>query len=60
MPGVLIDFVIILATVGVGWPVWLHFTVPNAQTPGSQLTDLGRYRLDGQPASGARVTARRV
>ena len=54
----LIDFVIIVATLGVGWLVWLNFTAPNSQTPGGQLTGLRLYHLDGQPASGARVTAR--
>jgi hypothetical protein len=32
----LIDLVIIIATLGVGWLVLLNFTAPNSETPGGR------------------------
>ena len=53
----LIDLVIIMTTLGVGWLVLLNFTAPSSETPGGQIAGLRVYRLDGQPASRARVNS---
>ena len=47
----LLDSVLALCTLGIGWLIWACFTAPNGQTPAKKLLDQRVYRLaDGRPA----------
>lgn len=48
----LLDGLLMLVTLYVGWLIWACFTAPYGQTPGKQIMKQRVYRLsDGQPAS---------
>lgn len=60
LAGNLLEGVLLLVTLGVGWLIWLAIVAPRSQTPAKAL--LGMYILndDETPASAARVWLREI
>lgn len=60
LSGAILELILVVVTLLVGWLIWLAFTARNSQTPAKQL--LGMYILteDGVPASAGRVWLREI
>ena len=60
LAGTLLENLLIVVTLVVGWLVWLRFTAETSQSPAKRL--LGMYILsaDGSPATAGRVWLREV
>lgn len=59
--GYLLDGLLVLVTLGIGWLIWLHFSAKTAQSPAKQI--LGMYIIstkDGLPARYGAVWLREV
>jgi uncharacterized RDD family membrane protein YckC len=57
----LLEGILVLVTLIIGWLIWLAFTAPRSQTPAKRL--LGVYMLDlqtGQPITAGRVWVREL
>ena len=60
LAGNLLETLLVIVTVGVGWLIWLYVVAPRSQSPAKTL--LGMYILtdDGRPATARRVWVREV
>lgn len=48
----LIDYLLVVLTVGIGWIVWATFTLDQGQTPAKQLLKMRVIRKDKEQAAG--------
>src|ERR1700687_952868 len=54
----LVDLVLIVATLGIGWLAWCVVLAPKGQSPGDALAGVRIIRRDGTAASMGRLAAR--
>ena len=45
----ILDSVLAILTLFIGWLIWLFFSLRNGQTPGKQIVGIRAARLDGHP-----------
>lgn len=58
--GAILETLLFVATLVVGWLIWLYFTSKKSQTPAKQLLGMYILRTDGTPATAGRVWLREV
>ncbi len=58
--GALLESLLFLATLGLGWLIWLYFTAQTSQTPAKRLLSMWIVMGDGSPATAERVWLREV
>ena len=58
--GLLLEVLLVLFTLGVGWLIWLANVAPRAQTPAKSILNMYVLRLDGTPATARRVWLREI
>jgi uncharacterized RDD family membrane protein YckC len=58
--GSMLDWLILLGTLGVGWLIWFCCVAPNGQTPGKQILNMYVLRDDGTRAGGGYTWVREV
>lgn len=56
--GAILETVLIVVTLGVGWLIWLYFTSQHSQTPAKKILGMYILRRDGTPATAGRVWLR--
>ncbi|WP_419837606.1 RDD family protein [Candidatus Poriferisodalis sp.] len=56
----LVDGLVSTLTFGIGWLIWLAFTLRRGQTPGKQVLGLVAVRADGTSFGWGRMFAREV
>ena len=42
-----LDSLIAMLTLGIGWLIWLFWTIPNGQTPGKKALGIRMVKVDG-------------
>ena len=58
--GYLLESVLFIITLGIGWLIWLAITAPRAQTPAKSLLSMYIVGEDGSPVSARKVWIREV
>lgn len=58
--GWLLEDLLFLVTLGVGWLIWLYFAAQTSQTPAKRLLGMYVFTQEGEPASARRVWLRDV
>ena len=58
--GALLEGVLFVVTLGVGWLIWLYIASQKSQTPAKQLLGMYILRRDGTPATVGRVWLREI
>jgi uncharacterized RDD family membrane protein YckC len=58
--GAILESLLFVVTLGVGWLIWLYFTSQHAQTPAKQILGMYILRRDGTPATAGRVWLREI
>jgi uncharacterized RDD family membrane protein YckC len=56
----LVDHILVVVTLGVGWLIWFAFAAWRGRSPGKQLLGLYVLRSDGTPAGGAPMWLREI
>ena len=60
LSGAVLEALLLMVTLGIGWLIWLAIVAPRSQTPAKQLLDMYILREDGTPATASRVWAREL
>ena len=58
--GAILESLLLIVTLGVGWLIWLYFTSQHSQTPAKQILGMYILRRDGTPATAGRVWLREI
>lgn len=58
--GYILESVLIVITLVVGWLIWLYFTAQTSQTPAKRLLNMYILTEEGEPATAGRVWAREI
>ncbi len=60
LAGYVLDWLLLICTLGIGWLVWFCTTAPNGQTPAKQILDMYVMREDGTRAGGRYTWSRQM
>ncbi len=58
--GALLEPLLMVLTLGIGWLIWLYFTAPDGQTPAKKLLNMYILKDTGEPVSAGKVWLRDV
>ena len=58
--GYVLELILLLVTLVIGWLIWLALVAPRAQTPAKSLLDMYIVGEDGAPASTGKVWVREI